>query len=796
MKYILPRTLAGDIAQFAALAEDYQQKKIDAPQLKAFRVPMGIYEQRKDEVYMSRVRTTGGVITPKQLLEVVEIAKKYHSDLLHLTTRQEIQIQNLALNNVEPIMQALREIGLATKGGGGNTIRNILVSEYSGISDSEQFDTTPYAMALTTKLIAEPDSYLMPRKMKMAFSSNDKQIGHAAINDVGFVAKTQNGEKGFLVYAGGGAGAKPTVGWVLFDFMPASELYAAASALKRFFSEHGNRKNRSKARLRFVFYKLGKEETIRLIKEYYNEAKNIEPKFTPQAEENERPPFSYEQISSAQDMAEYNLWRQRYVEAQRQDGYSTVLLPVLLGNISLKEKEKVAGLQKLLKFIDLFGENTIRFTTSQNIRLRNIPNIALPELFQLIQEFTPDASAPLIANNIISCTGADTCRLGIGLAKELAKAIRRELLQSNMDLEQLHTTHIRISGCPNSCGLPLWGDIGFSGKALRSDRAYPGYQVYLAARRDASPKFAEAVGSISSRDVPKFVARLLESYLKAASLYPSFTSYLETAGRRFALQLIEEYKSIPSFADDKNYYFDWGAETLFSVVGRGTAECAAGLFDMLEIDSSIIKTAKSALQHTTAAEKRSKLLWDIIFSTSRMLLVTRGADPKTTDDVYNLFIKEFIEFGFIEEKFRDIILLARDNQNYDFNPREGEIYELSDRVIELYQGLDDSLQFKNAAAKKQAVKAEAPKAPKEEARAAEAKASERKFKDLRGVACPMNFVQTKILLAAMQLNEELEIWLDDGQPISNVPGSVRNEGHEVLEQSQIEEYWKVVIKKK
>jgi sulfite reductase (ferredoxin) len=793
MKYILPKTLAGDIAQFAVLAKEYRQKAIDAAQFKAFRVPMGIYEQRKDEVYMSRVRTTGGVISPKQFLEVIKIAKNYHSDLLHLTTRQEIQIQNLDLENVEPVMQALRKTGLATKGGGGNTIRNIIVSEYSGISDDEQFDTTPYAMALTTKLIAEPDSYLMPRKMKLAFSSNDKQIGHAAVNDLGFVAKTKNGEKGFLVYAGGGAGAKPSIGCVLFDFIPVKELYAVAGALKRFFSEHGNRKNRNMARLRFVFYKLGEEETVRQIKAYYGEAKNIEPEFVLQAEENERPPFSYEPQNSIRNTAEYNLWKQRYVEAQKQDGYSTVLLPVLLGNILLNEEEKIAGLQKLLRFIDLFGENTIRFTTSQNIRLRNIPDIALPELFQIIQEFTPNVSAPLIVNNIISCTGADTCRLGIGLSKELAKAIRRELLQSNMDLDKFHTTHIRISGCSNSCGLQLWGDIGFSGKALRSDRAYPGYQVYLAAHRDTSLKFAEVAGSISSRDIPKFVVRLLESYLKTASRYPSFSSYIEKDGRKFALQLIEEYQTIPSFADDKNYYFDWGAETLFSVVGRGTAECAAGLFDMLEIDNRIIKTATGALQNTTDTANRNKLLRDIIFSASRMLLVTRGADPKTADDVYNLFIKNFIDEGFVEEKFKDIVLLARDNKNYDFNSRESEIHELADKVVELYQGLDDSLQFKNVAAQKQSVKS---KTPKEEQATGGARLSGRNFKDLRGVACPMNFVQTKILLAAMQSGKELEIWLDDGQPINNVPGSVRNEGHEILEQSPIEEYWKVIIKKK
>jgi sulfite reductase (ferredoxin) len=406
----------------------------------------------------------------------------------------------------------------------------------------------------------------------------------------------------------------------------------------------------------------------------------------------------------------------------------------------------------------------------------------------------PDVSSPLIINNITSCTGADTCRLGIGLSKELAKAIRRELLQSNLDLDKLHATRIQISGCPNSCGQQLWGDIGFSGKVLRNNKIYPGYQVYLAARREVTPKFAEPIGNISSRDIPKFVRHLFDAYLKVAAQYTSFTSYLEIEGKEAALQLIEEYKTIPSFDDDKNYYFDWGAETIFSIIGRGTAECAAGLFDMLEIDNNIIKTAKITLQSKTDIEKRNKLLYDIIFSSARMLLVTRGTDPKTTADVFNSFIKDFIEYGFIDEKFREIILLARDNKDYDFNTHETKIYELADKVVELYQSLDDSLQFKNVTPKKTGLK-EA-KENTIEVKKTEEKASERKLKDLRGVVCPMNFVQTKIQLATMQSGEELEIWLDDGQPINNVPGSVRNEGHEILLQTPQEDFWKVIIKKK
>jgi sulfite reductase (ferredoxin) len=784
MHYQLPETLGNDIDRFGSLAEAYRQQHVTAVQFKAFRVPMGIYEQRQDEVYMSRVRTTGGVITPKQFAELIDIAEQQGSNLLHITSRQEIQIQNLPLERIRPVMEDLQRIGLSTKGGGGNTVRNILVSEYSGLLDGEAFDTTPYAMALTSRLIAEPDSYLLPRKMKIAFSSNERQIGYAAINDVGFVAKIKDGERGFQVYVGGGGGAKPTVGWLLFDFVPESDLYAVAEAVKKFFSDHGNRKNKNKARLRFIFYKSGEEETLRLIREYFREAKKKTPAFVPPQEtETERPAHSYKpmkRFASAWNEEAFRLWKKRYAAAQKQEGYSTVLVPVLLGNLWPDNRQQREGLKKLLAFIDQFGEHTVRFTTSQNIRLRNLPDSALPEIHWILKDFVPDFHAPII-NNVISCTGADTCRLGIGLSKGLATAVRRELLRSRLageEADRLANARIHISGCPNSCGQQHWADVGFSGKILRNDRPYPGYQVYLAARRDVSPKLAEPVGSISARDVPVFVRRLLEAFLD--SRFPSLAAYLEAEGKNVALAMMEEYNEIPSFAEDKNYYFDWGAETLFSIVGRGAPECSAGLFDMIEVDRDVIDTTRAALKNETDPEAKDRLLYRILFSSSRMLLVTRGAEPKTTEDVFHLFIKKFIEDGLVDESFREIIAIARDGNNSGFASRENEIYALANRVIELYNGMDDSLQFKNIPAKQPVAEAN----------------KEGKFKDLRGVACPMNFVQTKIQLAPMHQGELLEIWLDNGPPILNVPGSVQNEGHEIVEQKQNGDYWIVVIKKK
>ncbi|MDR2385619.1 MAG: sulfurtransferase TusA family protein [Tannerella sp.] len=781
--YSLPETLNEDISRLATLAKDYQDKKIEAVHFKVFRVPMGIYEQRKNEVYMVRIRATGGVIYPEQLLKIIEIAGRYRSDLLHITTRQEIQIQNLELNNVEPVLQELRRIGLSTKGGGGNTVRNIMVSEGSEIASGEVFDTTPYAMALTTKLIAEPDSFLLPRKMKIAFSSGDTQTGYAAINDIGFVAKIRNGERGFQVYAGGGGGSKSTVGWILFDFIPANKFFVVTEALKKFFSEHGNRKNKHKARMRYIFYKLGEAEAIRLIREYCDAVGKTTPLCILPAAEEQRVPFDCAETSVTLD-ENYELWKKRYVLAQKQEGYYSILVPLLLGNLRLNDKGPHSGIRRLLTFIAQFGEHTVRFTNSQSIRLRNIPSVALQELYGILKGMIPDCHAPVLTNQIIACTGADTCRLGIGLSKGLATAIRRELLRSKLNLDKLATAKIHISGCPNSCGQQIWADIGFSGKILRNERIYPGYQVYLAARRDVKPRLAEPVGNISARDIPAFVCRLLTAYLNSATVYPSLTAFLETAGKTKAAKLLEEYRDVPSFEEDKNYYYDWEADTLFSIVDRGAAECSAGLFDMIDVDQNSINANITALETEMDNQRTNRLLYEILFASSRMLLVTRGAEPKTTSDVFNLFIGNFIEFGIVDGCFRDIVSLARDNQEYDFSKRREEIFALASAVTELYKNMDDSLQFKNANIHKP--ETETPKQPD----------ADRKFGDLRGVACPMNFVKTKILLSTMQSEKELEIWLDDGLPIANVPGSVRNEGHEILEQTQIGNHWKVVIRKK
>lgn len=774
--YKLPDSLSKDIDKFATLAKGYQEQNVSATEFKAFRVPLGVYEQRKNEVYMARIRATGGVITPRQLLSVIDIAQTGGSNLLHITTRGEVQILNLDVNSVEQVLRSLQKIGLATKGGGGNTVRNIIVSEFSGIGKNEVFDATPYAMALTSVMVAEPDSYLMPRKLKIAFSSDENFIDYAGINDIGLVSQIKDGERGFRVYIGGGAGSKPSVGWLWRDFLPVSDLYALVKAVKNFFNAYGNRKDKYKARLRFIFYKLGKEETFRLIDEYFEKEKtnaNVDLTLNVDLNVNENDNNSQSSILNPQSKK----WHSRYVTLQRQESFASVVLPITFGNIWLNDAEGVRNLKALLEYVAKYGDDTVRFTPKQNIRLRNIPISALGELYTLIYRYVPEnIEKPAILNNIVSCTGADTCRLGICLSKGLTAAITKSLADSGLDLDILQSARINISGCPNLCGQPLWSDLGFVGKVLHTDHVYPAYQVFIGANYADSPALAESIGTISAHDVPKFVVDLVREYSSQFSIQNlQFSEWLRSeTGRKSALQFIEKYSHVPLFSEDKNYYYDWGSNEEFNVTKRGKPECSAGLFDMIRVDQDSID------------EARNKNPYAVIFHASRMLLVTRGLDPQDAAGVFDAFTEHFIKAGYVDASFADLIAQAKkegERGSYDSDRANA----LADTVTELYKSMDDSLNFKT---------------PSHLSRGGMSQGDREggvitRTKDFRGVLCPMNFVRTKLELATLNSGDLLEIWLDDGKPIENVPGSVKLEGHEIISQTQHSEgYWQVIIKKK
>jgi sulfite reductase (ferredoxin) len=792
--YKIPSTLDGDIDYNESLIQKFRNGDITAAQLKSNRVPMGIYEQRKDNHYMLRIRCTGGVITPDQLKEVARVGRKVGCSHIHLTTRQELQIHNVDLTDATPALKALQKKGLSTQGGGGNTIRNIMVNPLGGLTDGEAFNPYPYAMELTTRLIAEKDSFTMPRKLKIAFDYNEQDADYSLINDFGLQATRRGDELGFVGYLGGSCASHPHRGWKVFDFLPVVDLFRALKAAKNFFNKYGNRKNRHKARIRYIFYKYGEEETIRLYMEEFNALKGDASLdlVVPTTGEAQAPQLPFAALKN--DSEAFLQWKSRYAHAQKQPGLYYVTIPFLHGNTYPDTLEAIAD------YLKAYGDDVIRFTQTESMQLRNLPEAYLANIYDFFTHQGFRLNEPVMISQMTCCTGADTCRLGICLPKGAIKGIRYQLLNSGLNLDAIPYFRIKMNGCTNTCAQNTWSDLGFSGRIGRAgDHPYPAYTVWLPS--EGRQQLSSSIGYIPAKKIAAFIQEYLEDVIAQQPNFADYYEYVVKRGKEVAAKLIEKFQQVAPYEQEPDLFFDWDSDEKFTLTKSSQAECSAGLFDIIELDKDTIAEKRKQLEEPGVDVE--KTLQDMVFSEARMLLVTRGLDPRTDDEVYNGFIQLFIDADIVPASYKPLIEARRSGTA--LTPYKKEVLQLADLMNLLYENMDDSLQFKVTpeieAAVAAAKQAEAPKVEEapaaEEAPKAEAAADDiARKKDLRGVACPMNFVKTKIELASMQSGQLLEILLDDGQPINNVPGSVRGEGHEVLATDNLGGYWRVLIKKK
>ena len=823
--YRIPSTLNGDLDYTQSLIDQFKAGEIQAGQLKSNRVPMGIYEQRKNQHYMLRLRCAGGLVTPEQLAKIAFVGHQLSTSHLHVTTRQEIQIHNVDIEDAIPALKKLEKVGISSAGGGGNTVRNMMVDDRSGLTADEEFDVYPYVEELTSRLIAEKDSFTMPRKYKVAIDTSEATANYSYIADLGLQARIKDGQRGFRVLIAGSAASNAHTGWEVFDFLPEKDLYRAAKALKNWFHKYGNRRNRHKARMRYVFYKYGTEEAKRLYLEEFEKLKkdgSIDFEAPALPLEHHKPNFP-----ALKAPTDFETWKRRYAHKQTNaEGLKENLwyayIPLRHGNNSTDFFAEVA------EYLGNYGNDVIRFTKKEQIQVRNIPEEYLTNIYAFFKKLgVYQIDYPVVVTNLTCCTGADTCRLGICLPKGAIDGIAKQLLNSNLNLDAIPDFELRMNGCTNICALATWGDLGFSGRVGRvGDDPYPAYTIWLPVKGKHEIDLQQ--GYIAAKKIPAFVEDYLRDVIAEQANYADYYDYVAKRGVNIVKELIAKYKEVAPYSEEPDTFFDFGDDEKFSLIKYGKAECSAGLFDIIEIDQDTIREKRKEVEllmgnipqgvptdlqsdGKQATSKIEKLLHDIVFSENRMLLVTRGLDPRTDEDVYNGFEKEFIAAGIIPQKFKVLTDKARNNES--LIEQKPLIDELADLLNDLYQNMDDSLQFKlpaektpveqvaeekNAEEKAPAEQVSEEKAPAEKASAAEETetiAPDVK-KDFRGVMCPMNFVKTKIALTPMQSGQILEILLDNGAPIENVPGSVKNEGHTILSTEKVENYWKVLIKKK
>ncbi|MHC4195332.1 MAG: Mov34/MPN/PAD-1 family protein, partial [Planctomycetota bacterium] len=260
----IPETVREDTLNYRSQVKKFLDDQTSPITFRAYRVPMGVYEQRTTGEFMVRIRIGAGLVLPFQLHRIAELSKKYGNGILHVTTRQDIQIHKVNIEDTPDILEGLLEVGLSSRGGGGNTVRNVTACSQAGVCPKEEFDVAPFAIATAEYLLQDRSSFNLPRKYKIVFSGCSQDCAFASVADLGFFAHKKDGVKGFAVYAAGGLGSNPSVAVKIEDFLKADEVFEVAEAIKRLFDKHGDRTNKHKARLRYVLARLGVEEFIKL----------------------------------------------------------------------------------------------------------------------------------------------------------------------------------------------------------------------------------------------------------------------------------------------------------------------------------------------------------------------------------------------------------------------------------------------------------------------------------------------------------------------------------------------------
>jgi sulfite reductase (ferredoxin) len=483
------------------------------------------------------------------------------------------------------------------------------------------------------------------------------------------------------------------------------------------------------------------------------------------------------------DGAHFAGWKAQYVSDQQQGGLKSVTIPLHLGDIGAEDSIRLS------RFLARFGENVIRLTMTQNIQVRNLPEQFLGNLYELVNEIGTLSHLPRLCGEIIACTGANTCTTGVCLPQGLVPVMQKFLVRSGVNFDLCKNVRVNVSGCPNSCGQHHVGDLGFYGRIARKNgKTFPAYWVIGGASIDPETRaLGEKCGWVAAKDMPRLLVDILLQYQHEAEDGRSFKEYFDNGGKEAITALCTGYSDqVPDYATDESYYTDWGATEEFTTAHMGHGECSAGIYDMIEVAMNSIKESIDFKERAGSAFDARELARNLVASAAGMLLVTRGVDPASEQEMYLEYEKNFIDRGLVEERFRPLVQAAL-RGDLTFLADQVELaVELGRTMIQLYHSMDNRLRFK----------CEAEAAPALPADTEKALHRPEVFKDLRGVACPMNFVKTKVELSRMQVGDFLKILLDDGEPVDNVPRSVKTEGHEIISQERQGAYWQVVIEKK
>lgn len=643
-----------DILELANKIELFHNGKIDEEKFRSLRLARGVYGQRQEGVQMIRIKLPYGKVLSHQLRRIAEVSDEYSRSRLHITTRQDIQIHYVDLNRTPELWAELERDNVTLREACGNTVRNVTASETAGIDVNEPFDVSPYADALFKFFLRNPICQEMGRKFKVSFSASEEDTGLSYMHDLGFIAKIENGVKGFKVMLAGGLGSQPRHADLFYEFLPSDKIIPLMEGVLRVFDRYGERKSRAKARMKFLLKDIGLEAFKTLVEEEQTaiEFKTVaidESKYTASKPVNTDFPKTTIKNEEA-----YKLWKSTNVISQKQDGYVAIGIKVLLGDFYTDKARLLADL------VEKYAAGEIRLSLRQNILIPFVKEEALPFFYTELEKLGFVEAGYNKAVDITACPGTDTCNLGIasstGIAEELERVIKAEYPQylENTDLV------IKISGCMNACGQHNMANIGFQGMSIRTkDKLVaPALQVLLGGGNlgNGNAYFADKVVKIPSRRGPEALRRILDDFEENAA-GKLFVDYYKAKGEKYFYQLLTDLSSIDNLTQED--FIDWGTEEEY-VKAIGVGECAGVVIDLI---ATLFLESQEKIEEAQTAYK-NKVYSGAIYeayrsmvNSAKAILLSENITTNTQAGIIKQFDELFVETDKIElgASFLDII---------------------------------------------------------------------------------------------------------------------------------------------
>ena len=541
-----------------------------------------------DDYAMVRIKIPAGQIYPYQLEKIAQLSEMYSIGSAHVSTRENVQLHWVVLEDVSEIMHGLADVGLTSREACGNTVRNVMCSPLSGVCNDEEFDATPYAIATARFLLRNPLNQSLPRKFKFNFSCCEKH-GMTRIVDVGLIPQIRKlddktKQHGFKIFLGGGLGNKSFVGHQLEDFTPEEDLLYTSIAVLQIFDRIGDRKNMARNRMRYLVNEMGwdkfknlvlKERTIVRATQSVIIRLNIDKK----SNEIKRPISVSSENGSIPDG--YARWLKTTTYKQKQEGYTAVFVALESGDITANQLRAMADITK-----DFSAEGFARNGFSQDIILRYVHESDLPKLYSRLLEVGLANSGSLTMASAVGCSGTSSCNLALTNSHRLAKEIQRKFLELKLDDDDdLRDATIKISGCPNSCGQHEIATIGFFGGGARVGKdMYPNYSMSLGGRFDDKSMLGVTCMRVPVKRTIPVILKIIELYKKNKQSDDTLSRWIDRivhGNESSEIKSVKDMQKVlsplvvpPSKDDDPDFYADYGSDTSYHTV-TGKGECAA-----------------------------------------------------------------------------------------------------------------------------------------------------------------------------------------------------------------------------